>query len=43
MKEIAANILRYVAFDVNRFSAQRVVSDIKEIGLEPLLEEILDA
>lgn len=43
VKEIAANILRYVAFDVNRFSAQRLVSDIKEIGLEPLLEEILDA
>lgn len=43
VKEIAANILRYVAFDVNRFSAQRLINDIKDIGLEPLLEEILDS
>lgn len=41
VKEIAANILRFVAFDVNRFYAQRLVESIKEQGLEPLLEEIL--
>ena len=42
-KETAANILRYVAVDVNRFSAQRLVSDIKDVGVEPLLEDILDS
>ena len=43
VKETAANILRYVAVDVNRFSAQRLVSDIKDAGIEPLLEDILDS
>lgn len=43
VKETAANILRFVAVDVNRFSAQRLVNDIKDIGVEPLLEDILDS
>lgn len=43
VKEIAANILRYVAKDVNRFSAQRLVEKLKQKGLEPLLEDILDS
>lgn len=43
VKETAANILRYVAVNVNRFSAQRMVSDIKDVGVEPLLEDILDS
>lgn len=43
VKETAANILRYIAIDVNRFSAQRLVSDIKDIGIEPLLEDILNS
>jgi hypothetical protein len=43
VKEIAANILRYVATDVNRFSAQRLVEELKQKGLEPLLEDILDS
>lgn len=43
IKEIAANILRYVASDVNRFSAQGLVEEIKKKGLEPLLEDILDS
>lgn len=43
VKEIAANILRYVATGVNRFSAQRLVEKLKQEGLEPLLEEILDS
>jgi serine/threonine protein kinase len=43
VKEIAANILRYVAKDVNRFSAQRLVEELKKKGLEPLLEDILDS
>lgn len=43
VKETAAYILRYVAIDVNRFSAQYMVEDIKEIGIEPMLEDILDS
>lgn len=43
VKEIAANILRYVATDVNRFSAQSLVERIKSIGIEPMLEEVLDS
>lgn len=43
VKEIAANILRYVATDVKRFSAQRLVKELKQKGLEPLLEDILDS
>ncbi len=41
VKELAANMLRYVAVDVNRFYAQGLVDDIKEHGLEPMLEDIL--
>jgi hypothetical protein len=41
IKEIAARILRYIAYDVNRFHAQRLVNRAKETGLEPLLEDIL--
>lgn len=43
VKEIAASILRYIAYDVNRFSAQHLVDEIKRIGIEPLLEEILNS
>ena len=43
VNEIAANILRFVAIDVNRFSAQRMIESIKNIGIEPMLEEILDS
>lgn len=43
VKEIAANILRYVASDVKRFSAQRLVEKLKQQSLEPMLEEILDS
>lgn len=43
VKEIAANILRYVATDVNRFSAQRLIDSLKRSGLEPMLEDILDS
>lgn len=41
VKEIAANILRYVAWDVNRFSAQHIVEDIINDGIEPMLEDII--
>jgi serine/threonine protein kinase len=41
VRELAAGILRYVAVDVNRFYAQRLVETLLKSGLEPLLEEIL--
>lgn len=41
VNELAANILRYVAFDVNRFDAQALVERLKKKGLEPLIEEVL--
>lgn len=41
VKEIAATILRYVAWDVNRFSAQHMVEDLISSGIEPMLEDII--
>ena len=41
IKETAANILRYVAWDVNRFSAQDMVQKLINDGIEPMLEEII--
>lgn len=41
VKEIAANILRFVAWDVNRFNAQAMVEDLINEGIEPMLEEII--
>jgi len=41
VKEIAATILRYVAWDVNRFSAQRVVERLLSSGIDPMLEDII--
>ena len=41
VKETAANILRFVAWDVNRFSAQHMVENIINEGIEPLLEEVI--
>lgn len=40
-KESAARILRSVAYDVNRFNAQRLIERLEETGLEPLIEDIL--
>lgn len=41
IKELAANILKEIAYDVNRFTAQRLVDSILQHGIEPSLEEIL--
>jgi len=41
VKELAANMLRYVAVDVNRFYAQGLIKNIMERGIEPMLEDIL--
>ena len=35
------NILRYVAWDVNRFSAQDMIKEVINEGVEPMIEEIL--
>lgn len=39
--EIAANILNYIAYSVNRFNAQGLVEKIINIGVEPMIEDIL--
>ncbi|WNZ91378.1 serine/threonine-protein kinase [Streptococcus iniae] len=41
-KEIVARILYYVAREVNRFYAQRLIEDLKRSSIEPMLENILD-
>ena len=41
VKEVAASILRYVAWDVNRFSAQRLVESLIDDGMDPMLEDII--
>lgn len=41
VKEIAATILRYIAWDVNRFSAQHLVEKKIRDGVDPLLEDII--
>ena len=43
VNETAANILRFIARDVNRFSAQHLIEEIKNIGVEPMIEDILDS
>lgn len=40
--EVAATILRYTAFEVNRFYAQDRIDELKEKGLDPLIEELLE-
>ena len=41
VKEIAANILRFIAWDVNRYCAQRMVDGLISSGIEPILEEMI--
>lgn len=41
VKELAARILVYIAYTVNRFFAQRLIESLQSKGIEPLLEEIL--
>lgn len=43
VNETAAHILRFIAKNVNRFSAQHLIEEIKNIGVEPIIEEILDS
>lgn len=39
-KESACRILKYIADEINRFHAQRLIENILSQGIEPLLEEI---
>ena len=39
IKELAAIILNYIAYDINRFSAQRLIENLKDRGIEPLLKK----
>lgn len=41
IKELAAIILSHIAYSVNRFNAQRLIDNLKDRGIEPLIEEIL--
>ncbi len=43
VKEITANILRYVAWNVNRFSVQNIVEDIINEGIDPMLDDIISS
>ena len=40
-KEIAAYIINYIAYSVNRFNAQGIVDDLIRSGIEPMLEDII--
>lgn len=41
VREIAATILRYIAWDVNRFFAQHLIESLIDDGMEPMLEDVL--
>lgn len=41
VREKAAEILNRIAYDVNRFYAQRLIRSLIEQGIEPMLEDIL--
>lgn len=43
VKEIDANILRNVAWNVNRFDAQHMVEDVINVGIAPMLEDIISS
>jgi len=41
VKEVAAEILNAIAIDVNRFHAQRLIDNLLDWGIEPMLGDIL--
>ena len=43
VKEVAAKILRYLAESVGRYKAQHKIEDLIDGGIDPLLEDILNA
>lgn len=42
VNRLAAEILKYVATDVNRFSAQGFIEDLIEKGIDPIIEKIIE-
>ncbi len=42
VKEVAAQILHYIAYVVERFSAQHMIEYLIENGIEPMIESILE-
>lgn len=40
-QEIAAKILKYIAIDVNRYGIHRLMDDLVESGVDPLIENLL--
>ena len=42
VKEIAARILKYIARDINRFSSQDMINQLRIRGIEPGIEKILN-
>lgn len=42
VKEVAAKILRHVAYTVGRFNAQSKIGNLISNGVEPIIEEILE-
>lgn len=43
VSEVACDILRYIAKCINRFHAQKLVKNLIDSGIEPLLEEKLES
>lgn len=42
-KELSARILRYIAKDINRYNAQSLIETAIDIGIEPIIEDILQS
>ena len=42
VNETAAKILRYVAYVGGRFHAQDKIEELKSIGIEPMIESLLE-
>lgn len=43
VKELSANILNYIAKYINRFNAQDLINKAISIGIDPFIQEILEA
>ncbi|RMI52636.1 hypothetical protein, partial [Streptococcus iniae] len=42
VNEVAARILKYVAYTAGRFSAQHMIDSLIDEGIEPLIESMLE-
>lgn len=41
IKEVVANILNYIAYEVNRFNARQLIDELVKKGIDPMLESLL--